>query len=162
MENIETEKLQKKHYNVKVLLDYLQGNPAIPFPDTISTCYGDSQARGSTTQWTFTFRPGGTSLDWDTPEYKAEQRRMAHEWIAQIAKDALGTGVRIVKTFGNSYFTLELIDVDECFQLKYEVERDAICERVVTGKRIEPAHVIPEREVEEFEWVCNDKSLLDS
>lgn len=37
------------------------------------------------------------------------------------------------------------------------VSRESVCRKVVTGTRIEPAQ--PEREVEEFQWVCDEPLL---
>ena len=45
--------------------------------------------------------------------------------------------------------------------LTYRTPRDTVCKKVFTGeKKVIPSSYIPERIEEEFEWVCEETSLL--
>lgn len=75
-----------------------------------------------------------------------------------------GVGL-LTKRVSDYYFTLEKIFGDGC-QIDWFVQRDEVCEKIVT-KKIVPARpemvlpAIPEQEVEEAVWVCPE-SLLAS
>lgn len=41
------------------------------------------------------------------------------------------------------------------------VPREEVCERVVTGTRVEPAYTVEERVVEEYDYICPDSFLKE-
>lgn len=69
--------------------------------------------------------------------------------VGSCEKNWTSTNLEVIKKFGNDIV------------LRWVVSREAVCKKVPTGNKIiHPAQVIPERTEEEFEWVCEDVSLL--
>lgn len=66
--------------------------------------------------------------------------------VGRWEKEYVGDWFMLKKTFG------------EDLTLQYQTEREKVCRRVVTGKRVIPAQ--EQREVDVIEWVCDDASLL--
>ncbi len=75
--------------------------------------------------------------------------------LAVIAR----VGVRWEKSATDDYFYLR-VAFSGGHYYDVNVSREAVCRKVVTGTRIEPA--VPEREVEEFHWVCDEPLLAAS
>lgn len=67
-------------------------------------------------------------------------------------------GVKWQKTANDDFFTLRFA-FDGHHSYEANVERAKVCRKVVIGTRIEPAQ--PEREVEEYHWVCDEPLLAD-
>jgi len=141
----------------------------LPMPHTFITT-GDRTVIASTTLWPFE-----APVQWDSKNgpYNAEiletlQIQWLKAWIKDVAHKVVASGVTITKKW-QDYFTIVLDNDDENWQIVYGVKRDVLCERVVKSRKIIPArkvaavpeHMEPEREEAEYDWVCNDKALLD-
>lgn len=74
---------------------------------------------------------------------------------AQLARVARVAGW--TKQYRDTWFTLSR-EFPGGVELEVNIERGAICRKVVTGTVVVPAQ--PEHEVEQYEWVCDEPSLL--
>jgi hypothetical protein len=71
--------------------------------------------------------------------------------LGSCTKDWQDHNLRVIKKIGHS------------IQLIFQVDREAVCSKKLTGNKIIHAaatHYTPERVEEEFEWVCDEVSLL--
>lgn len=71
--------------------------------------------------------------------------------LGACQKDWGSNNLRVIKKIGNKV------------TLIFQVDRETVCEKKFTGNKIIHAattHYVPERVEEEFEWECNDVSLL--
>lgn len=75
----------------------------------------------------------------------------------ELAALARVGGAKWEKRANGNYFSL-VVTFDGKHTYEINIERQQMCRRVVTGKRVVPAE--PEHEVEEFAWVCDDEPLL--
>lgn len=80
------------------------------------------------------------------------------KWLARIVR---------ALPFANKQFSGEYFELHTSFgkriQLEFWSTRDAVCRRVVTGKKLVPETVRVETgkqvEVEEYEWICDEPLL---
>lgn len=77
----------------------------------------------------------------------------SREEMAQQAKAAPGWK----KDWSGDWFSLRK-NFGERVQFDVSCSRETVCHKVVTGTKVVPAQ--PEREVETFEWQCDELSLL--
>lgn len=92
----------------------------------------------------------------DDSTYYDKNPKTAREKLREAAR-VLG---KAEKEFSGTYFDL-IKKFSPCVRIEYTVDREAVCKRVVTGKKIIPAEVIQrkEREEEIVEWICTDPIL---
>lgn len=76
--------------------------------------------------------------------------------LAAIARTA---GVKWNKSPVGGYFALSVV-FDGGTTYEVNIPRDQVCRKVITGTRVEPA--TPEREIETYEWVCDEPLLANS
>lgn len=128
---------------------------SMPMPQSITTSHSD-RIMALTHLWPFEARVAYDPLE------TLEERRLEflRGWIKEIVQNATNTGVTIRKEWDSHYLNVTIESEKERWQIEYSVKREAVCERKVVGKRTVEERVIPAHEEEEFEWVCNDKSLL--
>jgi len=93
--------------------------------------------------------PGVPAPDYSTLNSRAGTK----EQIAAIARLATWR-----KDYGDNYFSLHK-EFPGDLALDVYTERSTVCRKVVTGRRMLPAE--PEREVEVYEWIC-DEPLLEA
>lgn len=115
---------------------------------------------GNTNMWPFEAKVPYINGE-DREALVARQLAWCKEWIADVARRAKGTGVKIEKIWSDTYFSVILTHEEGHWRIDYSVKREAVCERKVIEKKVVPAHEVPEHIEEVVEWVCNDKSLLD-
>lgn len=71
--------------------------------------------------------------------------------LGSCKKDFNNTSLSVVKSIGDTV------------TLSYRVNREAVCKKVPTGiTKVIPSVYMPERVEEEYEWVCDDVSLLSN
>lgn len=80
--------------------------------------------------------------------------RTAKEKLKQAVR-TLGT---VEKVWSNNH--LDVRRDFGCLVLEFSVSRQAVCERVVVGKKEHPAHTSEAWTEEIVEWRCDDASLL--
>lgn len=86
----------------------------------------------------------------NTEKSKRKLKRIVKA-LGQCEKDWGSDDLQVIKRIGSK------------IKLAFRVDREAICEKVLTGNKIiHPATVssIPERIEDQFEWKCDDVSLL--
>lgn len=85
-----------------------------------------------------------------------QHHRTAREKLAVAAK-ILG---KAEKRHLSAYFDL-VKKFSKCVSIEYTIDREMVCKRVVTGKKIVPAETYerPEREEEIVEWICDEPIL---
>lgn len=129
----------------------------LPLPQNIST-YLSYKVSATTHMWEFEAKVPYIE---DEPREDLDKRRTAWllEWIRGIVRKSAGSGVDIKKDWSHD-FTVTITSKADNWEIAYSVRRDVVCEKKITGKKLVPERIIPEREEEEFEWICNDKSLL--
>ena len=74
----------------------------------------------------------------------------------ELAVCARTPGVHWTKGASGLYFYLS-VEFSGMHSYKLNLMRELVCRKVVTGTRMQPA--VPAREIEEYEWVCNDQLL---
>ena len=76
-----------------------------------------------------------------------------------LAAAAREPGVKWAKKVDDYNFTLA-VEFSGGYAYEVNADRGAICRKVVTGTRIEPAReATPERTVETYDWVCDEPLL---
>lgn len=78
---------------------------------------------------------------------------------SQLAAIARACGGRWAKNATDDFFFIRRAFAGG-HAYEVNVSRERVCRKVVTGTRIQPA--VPEREVEEFRWVCDEPLLADA
>lgn len=150
-----------KRRAIQAMLAYIE-EVDIPCPDNIYTWGNKVSSYLNKAAPYYWDRGDGVTEE----EFKARQLKEAREWITDIAQIVAHSKsdqrVKITKDYSSMF---ELTIEAPSWQLNYRVDRAAVCDRVVTGKKVVPRHVEPERIVEEHtedivEWVCNDVALL--
>lgn len=63
------------------------------------------------------------------------------------------------KVYNDAWFTL-LRRFGDDLTVEVNASRETVCRKVVTGSHVVPA--LPERTIEDFEWVCDDEALLEA
>jgi hypothetical protein len=136
----------------------------LPLPEQISTVLS-WRIGASTSMWSFQAKLEYIEgEEYDSPERKARQNAWMKEWISNIAKHAANDhpynkDIKITKEW-DSHLTIVITSDVHHWEIRYSVMREAVCQKVVTGKKHIEEHIIPARDEEIVEWVCNDKSLL--
>jgi hypothetical protein len=90
--------------------------------------------------------------------YAGAQNAFVHgkDELASVAREP---GVKWQKKVDDYNFALA-VEFPGGYAYEVNADRGAICRKVVTGTRIEPAReATPEREVETYEWVCDEPLL---
>lgn len=148
---------QEKVGIVRDMLDFTYRN-GLPLPQNIYT-YWVYKIMAATHLWPHEAKV--TQFDGESKEdFDIRRNAYLRGWIRGVARNAVGTGVQVKKQWGHDV-SVTLVDPNGLWEIEYSVLREAVCEKKVTGKRVVPARVVPEHEEEEFEWVCDDKSLLE-
>jgi hypothetical protein len=103
--------------------------------------------------------------EYSPEKWDAKRNIWLKQWISDIVKKATVRQINhppvTISKEWDSYLTVVLDCPEDHWRIKYAVHREAVCERRVVGKKQVEERVIPAREEEVVEWVCNDKSLLD-
>lgn len=73
-----------------------------------------------------------------------------------LATIARSNDVKWRKGVSGGYFYLA-IDFVGGHSYEVNVDREQVCRKVVTGKRLQPA--VAEHEIEEYEWICDEPLL---
>lgn len=116
----------------------------LPYPYGMLTSY-DSVSVG---KWDYSSGRGEYKVD---VEASTKRIKKITKSIGSCEKNWTSTSLEVIKKLGNDIV------------LRWYVSREAVCKKVPTGNKIvHPAQVIPERTEEEYEWVCDDVSLLAS
>lgn len=134
----------------------------LPLPQNIHSYDFYNTVEGTTHLWEFEAKVTPSHIDGETQEALDNRRRAwLNEWIRDIVRKATGHGIgtKIEKKWSNDFAVVITSEMSR-WRLEYSVKRDVVCEKKITGKKVVPERVVPEHEEEEFEWVCNDKSLL--
>lgn len=129
----------------------------LPLPQSISM-YLSYKISASTHLWEFEAKVPFIENE-SREDLDKRRREWLQNWIRDIARKVTGSRVEVKKDW-SADFSITLTNKAENWEIVYSVRRDVVCEKKITGKKIVPERVIPEREEEEFEWICNDKSLL--
>lgn len=77
---------------------------------------------------------------------------------AELARLARVGGVKWQKASTPDYFYLRAVFEGD-YSYEVNIDRSAVCRKVVTGTRLVPAQ--PEQTVEEFHWVCDEPLLSE-
>lgn len=85
------------------------------------------------------------------PERSKRKLKNIVKVLGSCEKDWGDRDLQVIKRFGHKT------------RLVFQVTRESICKKVPTGNKIireATTHYVPERVEEEFEWVCEEVSLL--
>lgn len=113
--------------------------------------------------------PWGVSVEINVTKHEDEDRPWDSPIDGEATRSALKKAIRGMgrgrkeKIF-NDYQFLAKREFPGAVTLKVTASREGVCRKVPTGNKIIHAattHYIPEREEEEFEWVCDDPILKD-
>lgn len=113
----------------------------------------DVSARCYITQTDYVEKPKANPDDpteWDTVVNEEETKERLAQFLNAVGsceKEYNGDSLRITKKFGQA----KVLGI---------VNREITCKRKVVGTKIEPAVSYPEREVEVYEWECDDSPSL--
>jgi len=66
---------------------------------------------------------------------------------------------KVEKKYSDHYF--ELTKQLGAIQLSFFTLREAVCRAIIKGKKTVPSYYVPEHEVDDIEWVCDEPLLAE-
>ena len=158
------EKRDRTAKGLASLTKYLADNPHVPVPNLIYTYVNETTpVIGHLSRYSYE-----AEIDYrenETDESRRDrQNHVLKEWIGSVARQLIGTGVKIEKIYEGTTFKLKVTGAN--FVINYTTTREAVCRRVVKEtkeipEQYIPGRIEPARKEEVVEWVCDDGTVLN-
>lgn len=145
------------------MMAWLRKNTEVPMPNSFSQYGGKVVGMASFERWQTTARPDREAGEtYESESYRKRQEAEQKAWIVGVAQSLRGKRIKVTKEYTSYSYSLKIEKGD--WSITYRTDREAVCERIVTGtKHIErsvvPEHIVEAHDEEIVEWVCNDALL---
>jgi len=158
-------RMDRKHYEEKIRVEWFK---SLYEATGVKLPYD-----AGSMQWVTVYHPHPEKWDADkekmVTDYAAPQEinvDATNKLLAKVTQHASRLGHPVNKNYSSKYYTHEIVleeDTENKWNnvtVTYQVDRESVCKKVVTGTEEVPEQVIPAHTKENFEWVCEKISYL--